>query len=117
MALSYWIWVAEHLNRPETGYLGEKVQESVCPCRFAGCLECVIPDQVSVPETGFNHDQKDCSVVSILFSMPALAGTDLLSRKFSYRHAPVEFDSSDFKLDQTTDGEYMGLGFDRQGRQ
>ena len=31
MALSYWIRVAEHLNRPETDYLGEKVQESVCP--------------------------------------------------------------------------------------
>ncbi len=34
MTLSYWIRVAEHLNRPETGDLGEKAQESVCPCRF-----------------------------------------------------------------------------------
>jgi hypothetical protein len=31
MALSYRMRAAEHLNRPENGYLGEKVQESVCP--------------------------------------------------------------------------------------
>ncbi len=34
MAISYWIRVAEHLNRPETGDLGEKGQESVYPCRL-----------------------------------------------------------------------------------
>ena len=30
----YWIRVAVHLNRSETGDLGEKVQKSVCPCRL-----------------------------------------------------------------------------------
>ena len=37
--------------------------------------------------------------------------TDLLSLKFGYRYAKIEFDSSDFKLDQTTDGGISGIGF------
>ena len=41
MALSYWIRIAQHLNRPETDDLGEKVQESVCPCRFPTQFEFI----------------------------------------------------------------------------
>ncbi len=37
--------------------------------------------------------------------------TDLLSLKFGYRSAKIEFESSDFKLNQTTDGTYLGLSF------
>jgi hypothetical protein len=32
LVAGYWLRVAEHLNRPATGYLGEKIQESVYPC-------------------------------------------------------------------------------------
>jgi hypothetical protein len=45
MALSYWIRVAGHLNRPETGDLDEKVQESVCPCRFP--VDSLGPDGIT----------------------------------------------------------------------
>lgn len=36
---------------------------------------------------------------------------EFMSLKFGYRHAAVDFDSSDFSLDETVAGPYLGLGF------
>ncbi len=37
--------------------------------------------------------------------------TDLLSLKFGYRYASVDYESSDFTFDQTSNGPFVGLSF------